>query len=860
MTLDIYWLVFPCGILLEPSILDNFHWQTPCQRTCKACTRNPAPEILHWHIETVADSWPTIPEHHHMPIQEDLSEDVLEFEEMDGPADVTKVKAKQYENSKGEASTWTWNVRGANSTLTCIAALTAITGSLFAGAVCLCGMLTYRCIAYKVPGHKDFTILHSTGIHSVQVDFCGCRHNPPLHRIQLLCARLWPVTPFQLQTSATFELLRLFQTLHLNAKISVLHFYQTMQWITDGSGLTDVAEWLKSLHLMIREYQHIQAMKRGGRGHDESGISGMEEGELALMCRTCPQPGINLLMGWEKARPDKAWNHLCKNQCMDRGLGDRMSYFVRTEPYHRYILSHVNDEEIKSCTGFSALIHTNLKKSKGLRTTGICGRSERYSNVDWVFVSAVHGIMVLMVLIAYDIACAWMKDMPDDMQLMLLKIILDYVMPKFHLEAHGKRCHAPYSLNYCFGVACTNCETPERNWVVLNLAALSTREMMPGGRQDTLDDLCGFMNWSKIVRLEMNLHRLLVAAIPQACQHCLAYNAFNTSLKREWPEALEKWNRMLEAWEADNLQCCPYDMPEEVVTLKEVQASLKLEEEANAEKGSGFGSERSVTALLVLGLDIEKARSTSGAVVNDIETQLRAAQLKDGLQSLRRHLRMQSYMNRFKIKNITGQYQCTHAAYLILNGPGDWELELQPLDANKDVTVPNERVLTEAEKQELEHLEEHTGHRAAHERDGNIQVGEGHHTLLWIWYAVPASGDANDAQMHDALRVEWAKAKAQVRCWLEELILVEEEMRRSIEYCCWKAVWWQERAWKVVAELKHIMEGNPSALASEDEMALAEAEAEAAAEMEAGRINAGGLPADLDDESATIALDYEDYD
>jgi hypothetical protein len=39
--------------------------------------------------------------------------------------------------------------------------------------------------------------------------------------------------------------------------------------------------------------------KRAGRGHDQGGIEATVKGGLAVRCRACPQPGINLPQGWE---------------------------------------------------------------------------------------------------------------------------------------------------------------------------------------------------------------------------------------------------------------------------------------------------------------------------------------------------------------------------------------------------------------------------------------------------------------------------------------------------------------------------------------------------------------------------------
>lgn len=45
-------------------------------------------------------------------------------------------------------------------------------------------------------------------------------------------------------------------------------------------------------------------LKRAGRGHDPSGVDGTGPGELAVVCRACPIPGINLPEGWENAPPE----------------------------------------------------------------------------------------------------------------------------------------------------------------------------------------------------------------------------------------------------------------------------------------------------------------------------------------------------------------------------------------------------------------------------------------------------------------------------------------------------------------------------------------------------------------------------
>jgi hypothetical protein len=43
------------------------------------------------------------------------------------------------------------------------------------------------------------------------------------------------------------------------------------------------------------------------------------------------------------------------------------------------------------------------------------------------------------------------------------------------------------------------------------------------------------------------------------------------------------------------------------------------------------------------------------------------------------------------------------------------------------------------------------------------------------------------------MRCEWAKTKARADRWQEEVLLITEEMRRTICFLEWKAMWWLEQ-------------------------------------------------------------------
>ncbi|EMD33448.1 hypothetical protein CERSUDRAFT_57000 [Gelatoporia subvermispora B] len=224
-----------------------------------------------------------------------------------------------------------------------------------------------------------------------------------------------------------------------------------------------------------------------------------------------------------------------------------------------------------------------------------------------------------------------------------------------------------------------------------------------------------------------------------------------------------------------------------------------------------------------------------GKFLIKIEEDLRVGQAHDALDDLRRQLRNRMFANQFKVKNVVGQHPLTRArkwqatiddrvivakhnyrraraALLTLRGPGHWEEELQEL-LDDDVRALNERALTEQEKANRAHMLQAVGHPNAEEVlsqrvDGTVQLGEGQRTISWIWYQGGlVSGEGDDLQMHEALRIEWAKACARALRWWEEVVLLDEEMRRSIEFCEWQAKWWVMQDGKSTAHDGGMREG-----------------------------------------------------
>ncbi|KAK7025437.1 hypothetical protein VNI00_015965 [Paramarasmius palmivorus] len=500
----------------------------------------------------------------------------------------------------------------------------------------------------RVKGHKDFVIIHSNGIHLINVYFCGCPDAPD-HVTQLMEVGWWPTSSIDPQSAATNQVLRLFHIMNLRGHIPPTDFYSSLELSVDGTGLQKLPDRQQQFMDVVRQWRHVKMGKRAARGHDPSGLAGTAPGAAAVLCRACPLEGVNIPSDWMSAPADEAWIYnltlamdanfkqkarLRPNDAQDPPLGPGFACTVDHETYLPEVLKHTKDQdEISHCVAFSAVYSANTKKSKGLRATGIgsvtCARhevfrpngtgdlqkGERQINMDWLFLSAIMFCQLIYVVISYDIACQWainfyarLFKMPKNLQMPSWRN-LRFKVPKFHLPAHKDECHARYGLNFTEGVGKVDAEGPERTWSTTNELARSLSVMTPGGRWDTMDDHCNNSNYRKMSQLDNTLMKRLVKAIAEAITYTRAFNAFHDALMMEHDDLLEQWQRMVEAWEKDPAKPCPYDLPTSNVTMNQVKKRLIEEELLRERQSSGsIGSGKTMSAMIIEGVEIEEVQ------------------------------------------------------------------------------------------------------------------------------------------------------------------------------------------------------------------------------------------------------------
>lgn len=206
---------------------------------------------------------------------------------------------------------------------------------------------------------------------------------------------------------------------------------------------------------------------------------------------------------------------------------------------------------------------------------------------------------------------------------------------------------------------------------------------------------------------------------------------------------------------------------------------------------------------------VDAGNITVSPELGQIELRLRHAQANDALEQMRRHLRARSRLYNVKDRDVRGQRYNTRARNYIstLQAKVDSDkaqyrlayralLALDPAD-----TMKWQKVLRTLEDNDVRGMKE--------QLDGE---SEGTRRLPWIWRTTGFCGteDEDEDELEGAMlalrygwnvlmffaavRIEWCKARARAHRWSEECELLEEEMRRVIDFFDWQASWWRQKA------------------------------------------------------------------
>ncbi|KAJ7062409.1 hypothetical protein B0H15DRAFT_926073 [Mycena belliarum] len=488
-------------------------------------------------------------------------------------------------------------------------------------------------------GHKNFCVIDTTGIHTVNVRFCECDSRIK-HRQQLMRVEWWPASVKKPQTCATFAVVRLFQIMNCLGKVSAHDFVRSLELLTNNDGLTPPPNRRRAFRNIVCQYRLTLMMKRAGRGHAPSGVHGTAQGELALRCRACPQAGRNMPEGWENinwdAMPEdhryinflflaqdcnfRLINRDVSSAAKDPIIGDGLGYFVNNEKYAKFLRAHQTENASRVCarreSGGVTCARHNMWRPNGI---GDLQLGERYCNMDFILFSAVLNVIIFYLILSYDIACQYgkkfwsrMESLPPELHLNLAdRSRVWFKVPNFHLPPHKPSCHSPYSFHFMWGAGRTHGETVEQNWEFTNGAAASTKMMGIGARHTTLEDLFGFHNWRRLVAWRGIFTKRQRENVTEGQVHRDAFEAFNAALEEEVPDLVARWREWVMDWESRQHTTgaeSPFEVTEKEMSMKDIRVKLAKEELLRSGEGVEVEREDTPSTFIMMGLEIEESQ------------------------------------------------------------------------------------------------------------------------------------------------------------------------------------------------------------------------------------------------------------
>ncbi|KAJ6501536.1 hypothetical protein C8R47DRAFT_1211112 [Mycena vitilis] len=521
---------------------------------------------------------------------------------------------------------------------------------------------------HPAPTTRTMVVMDTDYIHTVEYRYCACDKSDHASNLKQLLRNGWyPATTVDPATCATFAALELFRLLNVVGNINVHDFVGTLERLTNATETGSVPDRYKAFGRMSRQYAFLKRLLRAGRAHDPDGVWATENGECAVLCWACPHDGKNLPEGWRNVSPEfqflymlllamdanfRLKNRIRANEHEDLPLGSGWGHLVEEAPYKEHLKGYIAEKDVSTCIAFAALMQKDTRLTTGLRCSGVGGvvcarhetvrpqgigdlqKGERYSNMDYILLSAVLGVTAMYIAISYDIACQWkinlpgrLAAMPEHMRLNLALITLLFGLPVWHAAAHEKSCQVENSLTYVDGVGRTDGEGIERTWSHLNPLSWATKEMRLGARHDAMEDKIDHLNFEKNINQETTLPRKLIVAIDERDRQVAAFTEVDRTLKKQ---IRKKWQKQIDEWKADKSKPNPYEMEDSKRGgPSEAEIRLSLTKDEAQEAATGGGKLHGVSSHRLRRIRLEaKGRTLMAAEQSQRLTEMRRAFFK----------------------------------------------------------------------------------------------------------------------------------------------------------------------------------------------------------------------------------------
>ncbi|KAJ6558713.1 hypothetical protein B0H10DRAFT_2120544 [Mycena sp. CBHHK59/15] len=196
--------------------------------------------------------------------------------------------------------------------------------------------------------------------------------------------------------------------------------------------------------------------------------------------------------------------------------------------------------------------------------------------------------------------------------------------------------------------------------------------------------------------------------------------------------------------------------------------------------------------------------------LHEYEYMLRKGQAHEALEEIRNQLLVRTHEYKWKDTSVRGvkaltrsqgrieaidrkihraaeQYRAARSALVSLGSVlqrTEWQTHLKPLHADDIRGMPH-ALFADAERKKRK--------KRRTDPEDEDRARDAARAMSWIWIHQAAATEGeqpHNVKMNEALRVEWAKTRARAMRWREEVDLLEEEMRRVLQFFRWRSRWW----------------------------------------------------------------------
>ncbi|KAJ7080573.1 hypothetical protein B0H15DRAFT_953443 [Mycena belliarum] len=318
------------------------------------------------------------------------------------------------------------------------------------------------------------------------------------------------------------------------------------------------------------------------------------------------------------------------------------------------------------------------------------------------------------------------------------------------------------------------------------------------------------------VRDDMHVTELLAMGLQlEDQQRILAFDVAGTGLhptdnqRRAMVERTAKLRRKIFAWIDVQVKFFP-----ELVRIRELEDQARARSAGSQPIPGVKVSDLTLwlPSAMVAGPGAESRVPSCTREIQQHEYRLRVGQGNEALHEVRRMLLVRTHLYKLKdthsrgvranmrsnakitalndrIRRAAAQYRAARKALQALGRVlkrHEWERTLQDLKEEDVRGLPRSR-FGDPERQ--------AGKKAKKKsRSKRARTERQERPLSWIWIAQESYDPGSTGAMAEGVRIEWAKARARRLRWREEVDLLEEEMRRVLQFTRWRAGWWRAQA------------------------------------------------------------------